>query len=34
MTGSVFIAFDKAGQTDQPRKEGEAGPGSDGHGGY
>jgi len=34
MTGSVFVAFDKAGQTDQPRKKGEAGPGSDGHGGY
>ena len=34
MTGSVFIAYDKVNQTDQPRTEGEAGPGADGHGGY
>jgi len=34
MTGSVFIAYDKVKGTDQPRKKGEAGPGSDGHGGY
>ncbi len=34
MEGSVFIAFDKADQTDKPRKEDEKGAGSDGHGGY